>query len=53
MQEPIYAKVIAAIKKIGEVGNYVYVMEASSVIFINTSLSTDVTAQIKAELGIK
>ena len=53
--EPIQAKVIAAIKKIGEAGGYVYVVDVSTgaISFINPSLSTDVTAQLKAELGIK
>lgn len=53
--EGIQAKVMAAIKKIGEAGNYTYVVDTSTgaIPFINTSLSTDVTAQIKAELGIK
>ena len=53
--ESIQNKVMAAIKKIGEAGNYIYVMDISSgaVPFINESLSTDVTAQVRAELGIK
>ncbi len=53
--EPIQAKIIAAIKKIGEAGGYVYVVDLSTgaIPFINESLSTDVTAQLKAELGIK
>jgi len=53
--EPILAKLNAAIKKIGETGNYVYVVNTASgaIPFINESLSTDITAQLKAELGIK
>lgn len=53
--ESIQNKVMAAIKKIGEAGNYIYVMDISSgaVPFINENLSTDVTAQVRAELGIK
>ena len=53
--EPIQAKIVAAIKKIGEAGGYVYVVDLSTgaIPFINESLSTDVTAQLKAELGIK
>ena len=53
--ESIQTKVIAAIKKIGEAGNYIYIVDISSgaVSFINESLSTDVTAQVRAELGIK
>lgn len=53
--EAIQAKVVAAIKKIGEAGNYIYVVDISSgaISFINESQSTDVTAQVRAELGIK
>lgn len=53
--EPIRAKIMTAIKKIGENGSYVYVVDTSTgaISFINQSLSTDVTAQLKAELGIK
>ncbi|MBQ8968394.1 MAG: OmpH family outer membrane protein [Bacteroidaceae bacterium] len=53
--ELIQSKVIAAIKKIGEAGGYVYVMDVSTgaVPFINETLSTDVTAQLRTELGIK
>lgn len=53
--EVIQTKVMAAIKKIGEAGGYVYVVDTSTgaIPFINTALSTDVTAQLKAELGIK
>lgn len=53
--EPIQAKIQAAIKKIAENGGYVYVVDSSigAITFINEALSTDVTAQLKAELGIK
>lgn len=53
--EPIQAKIVAAIKKIGEAGGYVYVVDLSTgaISFINEALSTDVTAQLKTELGIK
>lgn len=53
--EAIQAKVIAAIKKIGEAGSYIYIVDVSTgaIPFVNESLSTDVTAQLKAELGIK
>ena len=53
MQE-IQQKVLKAVEEVGQAGNYVYIMDTSSGIpFINKSLSTDVTAQIKAKLGIK
>ena len=53
--EPIQTKILAAIKKVGETGGYVYVVDISTgaIPFINEALSTDVTAQLKAELGIK
>jgi len=53
--EIIQTKVMAAIKKVGESGNYIYVVDVSggAIPFVNTALSTDVTAQVKAEVGIK
>ena len=53
--EPVQAKVVAAIKKIGEVGGYVYIVDLSTgaIPFVNEALSTDVTPQLKSELGIK
>lgn len=53
--EAIQVKVMAAIKKIGEAGGYIYVVDASTgaIPFVNTALSTDVTAELKTELGIK
>ena len=50
---PIQNKVMEAIKSVGNAGGYVYIMETNSIPFINTTLSTDVTAQVKAKLGIK
>ena len=50
---PIQNKVMEAIKSVGNAGGYVYIMETNSIPFINTTLSTDVTAQVKARLGIK
>ncbi|MCF0197800.1 MAG: OmpH family outer membrane protein [Bacteroidaceae bacterium] len=53
--QAIQTKVMAAITKLGEAGGYVYVVDTSSGVipFVNPSLSTDITAQVKAELGIK
>jgi outer membrane protein len=50
----IVEKVMAAVKKIGEAGGYVYIVDISSgaISFVNTALSTDITAQLKKELGI-
>ena len=51
----INEKVLAAVKKIGEEGGYVYVVDISSGVipFVNSQLSTDVSAQIKKEVGIQ
>jgi outer membrane protein len=52
--QAITAKVLDAIKAIGQEGGYVYVMEMGAGIpYISTTLSTDVTAQVKAKLGLK
>ena len=51
----INEKVLAAVKKVGEEGGYVYVVDISTGVipFVNTQLSTDISAQIKKELGIQ
>ena len=51
----IQDKVMAAVKKIGEAGNYVYVVDVSSGVipFVNSQLSKDITDQLKKELGIQ
>ena len=49
----IQSKVLAAIKSVGQTGGYVYIMEDNSLPYISTTLSTDVTAQVKAKLGLK
>ena len=52
--QAITTKVTEAIKEIGVAGGYVYVMDVTSGIpFISETLSTDVTTQVKAKLGIK
>lgn len=52
--QAITAKVVEAIKSVGQTGGYVYIMDmASGVPYISTTLSTDVTAQVKAKLGLK
>lgn len=51
--QAITAKVIDAIASVGQEGGYVYIMDTSGGIpYISTTLSTDVTAQVKAKLGI-
>ena len=51
----ITEKVLAVVKKVGEAGGYVYIVDTSSGVtpFINSTLSTDITAQLKKELGIQ
>ncbi len=47
-------KVAKAIKEVGQAGGYVYIMDVTSGIpYINESISTDVTNQVKTKLGIK
>ena len=49
---PILDKVRKAIEDVAKAGNYVYIMEQSAgqPIYINTALSEDVTAKVKAQL---
>ena len=50
----ITAKVLDAIKQVGTAGNYVYIMDLTSGIpYISTTLSTDVTAEVKKKLGLQ
>ena len=50
----ITSKVVEAIKAVGQAGGYVYIMDiAGGVPYISTTLSTDVTAEVKAKLGLK
>lgn len=52
--QAIQEKVLNAVKKVGEEGGYVYIMDTSSgaVPFINTKLSTDITPELKKALGL-
>jgi len=51
--QAITAKVLEAIKAVGTAGNYVYIMDITSGIpYISTTLSTDVTKDVKAKLGL-
>ena len=50
----ITTKVLDAIKVVGQEGGYVYIMDmAAGIPYISTTLSSDVTAQVKAKLGIQ
>lgn len=52
--QAIQEKVLNAVKKVGDEGGYVYIMDTSSgaVPYINTKLSTDITPELKKALGI-
>lgn len=52
--QAITTKVLDAIKQVGDANGYVYIMEMGAGIpYISTTLSTDVTAQVKTKLGLK
>ena len=52
--QAITAKVVSAIKEVGQAGGFVYIMDmAAGIPYISTTLSTDVTAQVKSKLGLK
>jgi len=52
--QAISTKVSEAIKSVGSTGGYVYIMDTTGGIpYISTTLSTDVTAQVKGKLGLK
>lgn len=51
----ITEKVLAVVKKLGEDGGYVYIVDTSAGVipYVSTTLSTDITDQVKKELGIQ
>ena len=49
----IQTKVLDAIKAVGQAGSFTYIVEMGSLPYISTTLSTDVTAQVKTKLGLK
>lgn len=52
--QAITAKVLEAIKAVGDAGGYVYIMDMGSGIpYISNTQSTDVTKDVKAKLGLK
>ena len=55
MLEPIAKKIDDAIKAVGQEGGYVYIFDlnATQIPFINETYSTDVTATVKAKLGLQ
>ena len=55
MLEPIAKKIDDAIKAVGQEGGYIYIFDlnATQIPFINETYSTDVTATVKAKLGLQ
>lgn len=51
--QPIQKKLLDAINAVGQEGGYVYIMQTGAALYISPTLSTDVTAQVKAKLGLK
>ncbi len=49
--QPIFAKVRQAIEAVGKAGGYVYIMEVGSVLYINDTLSKDITSEVKSQLA--
>ncbi len=51
LMQPITTKLVNAIKTVGDKGGYVYIMDVSAGIpYISTTLSKDVSAEVKAQL---
>ena len=51
-RQPITTKLVNAIKAVGQAGGYVYIMDTSAGIpYISSTLSKDVTADVKAQLN--
>lgn len=49
---PIQKKVQEAIAAVGNENNYTYIVDASTVIFMNNSSAIDATAKVRAKLGL-
>lgn len=54
MMDPIAKKIDDAIKAVGQEGGYVYIFDLSTtnIPYVSETLSTDVTAAVKAKLGL-
>ena len=55
MMEPIYKKVEDAIKAVGVAGGYTFIFDTNrtDIPYMSDTLTSDVTAQVKAKLGLK
>ena len=51
--QPIQTKIMDAINAVGQEGGYVYIMQTGAILYISSTLSTDITTQVKAKLGLK
>jgi outer membrane protein len=51
--QPIQKKVLDAIAAVGQQGGFIYIMQTGSALYISTTLSTDVTKDVKAKLGLQ
>ena len=49
--QPIFNKVRQAIETVGKSGGYVYIMETANVLYINDTISKDLTAEVKAQIA--
>ena len=52
LYEPIYTKVNQTIQDIAKKGNYIYVFDQSSVIYLDPAQSTDITPEARKALNI-
>jgi len=53
LYEPILKKVDDAIKKVAADGNYMVVYDINKILYVSTTLCTDITTAVKTTLGIK
>ncbi len=51
--QEIMEKLLKAVEAVGQEGGYVYILDVASIPYVSKTLSTDVTQQIKAKLGLK
>ncbi len=49
--QPIFNKVRQAIETVGKSGGYVYIMETANVLYINDTISKDLTSEVKAQIA--
>lgn len=49
--KPVQERIMKAIENVGKAGGYVYVVQAGSLPYISTTLSTDITEDVKREVN--